>query len=300
MFLLRKIKKIVNQFVFLYLILTYMSNINFMICGCVRNCENYLENVFENIKKIQNELNVIKIVLAYDESNDKTLYKLCQLKKNKDFDIEIIINKDKLTQYRTLNISNARNKLLEYIYDYKINIDYFIMMDFDDVCSKPININVLKESLKIKNKWDCVTFNNKNYYDFWALSLDNYIFSCWHWNKPREIIKYMYKCFKEKMNNAEMYIECDSAFNGFGIYKTKSFKHCLYNPVINPQLLDLEKIVQVSKKTNIKPFFIKNKLDCEHRNFHLLSKKINNSKIIIFKKNLFPPYEGEHSSFLRK
>ena len=110
----------------------------------------------------------------------------------------------------------------------------------------------------------------------------------------------MYYHFNNKMNNADTYIECDSAFNGFGIYKTNSFKNCLYNPIINFKLLDLKKINKVSKETNIQPFFIKNKLDCEHRNFHILSKKINNSKIIIYKKNLFPPYEGEHSSFLRK
>ena len=64
-----------------------------------------------------------------------------------------------MTPYRTQNICNARNKLLKEIYDYEPTIDKFIMMDFDDVCSKPINLEVLKEGLLIDN--DCVTFNNK-------------------------------------------------------------------------------------------------------------------------------------------
>ena len=272
-----------------------MNNKNYVICGCVRNCEKYLDKVFENIKKIQNEVNILEIIIAYDNSNDKSLFKLCQLKKK--FNIKILLNKNELTNHRTLNISNARNKILNYIYNSNLPIDYFIMMDFDDVTSKPININVFKEGLELE--WDCITYNNKNYYDYWALSIDNFIYSCWHWNNPREMIKKMYLYLKKKIENSSTYLECDSAFNGFGIYKKTKFIDCSYNPFINFEILDKEKINNCSKKTKLKPLLIKNRLDCEHRNFHLLSKKKYNSKIIIYKKNLFPPYEGEHCNFLR-
>jgi hypothetical protein len=33
---------------------------NTIICGCVKNCENYLVDVFKNIKEIQNIMNVKK------------------------------------------------------------------------------------------------------------------------------------------------------------------------------------------------------------------------------------------------
>ena len=119
----------------------------FIIAGCARNCENYIELVFENIKKICAIIDVQQIIVAYDESSDKTLLKLVKQKKELKTKLKILINKEPLTPYRTQNICNARNKLLKEIYDYEPTIDKFIMMDFDDVCSKPINIDVLKEGL---------------------------------------------------------------------------------------------------------------------------------------------------------
>ena len=54
----------------------------FIIAGCARNCENYIELVFENIKKICAVIDVQQIIVAYDESDDKTLLKLENKKKN--------------------------------------------------------------------------------------------------------------------------------------------------------------------------------------------------------------------------
>ena len=48
----------------------------FIIAGCARDCENYIELVFENIKKICTIIDVQQIIVAYDESSDKTLLKL--------------------------------------------------------------------------------------------------------------------------------------------------------------------------------------------------------------------------------
>ena len=215
---------------------------NTVICGCARNCEAYLDDVFENIRKIQNILNVKKIVVAYDDSSDKTLFKLCQLKKQ--FNLEILVNKESLTSERTQNICNARNKMLNYINNLDYQVDYFIMIDLDDVCSKPINIEVLKEALNETDKWDGLTFNNERYYDFWALSIGDFQYSCWHWNNPYEVIKLMYNHLKSqnKLKNGN-YIECDSAFNGFGIYKYNMFNNCYYKSIIdNIELFDEIKV----------------------------------------------------------
>jgi hypothetical protein len=58
-----------------------------------------------------------------------------------------------MTNIRTQNICNARNKLLNYLNNLDYKIDYFIMMDFDDVSSKKINIEVLSDCLKDNNIW---------------------------------------------------------------------------------------------------------------------------------------------------
>ena len=113
-----------------------------LICGCAKNCELYLDSVFKNIKSIQSLFEKTKIIISFDNSSDFTLKKLCELKK--EFDIEIIINKDSLSTIRTVNIENARNKILNQIYESYNEYDYFIMIDMDDVSSKPINIDVLK------------------------------------------------------------------------------------------------------------------------------------------------------------
>lgn len=268
--------------------------LNYVICGCVRNCEKYLKDVFNNISLIQKNINIIKIIVAFDESEDNTLIELNKLKEL--FNLEILINKNKLMPYRTLNISNARNMLLDYLLNYKSKIDYFIMMDFDDVCSKQINLDVLNESLTYE--WDCITYNNENYYDYWALAIDHFEFSCWHWNNPKIIINLMRKYLNNKLNDSvNNLIICDSAFNGFAIYKFDKFVNLRYSPYININLFDINKIKYINKITGLQIIRFR-KMDCEHKYFHLTSKK-NNTKIYIFRKYLFDKYQGNHTSILK-
>ena len=76
----------------------------------------------------------------------------------------------------TVNIERARNKILNKVYNIYSEYEYFIMIDMDDVSSKPINIDVLKDVLQEDkiNIWDGLFFNNSNYYDFWALNFKEF------------------------------------------------------------------------------------------------------------------------------
>ena len=47
-----------------------------LICGCVKNCEQYLDKVFNNIEKIQKLFIKSKIIISFDISNDFTLKKI--------------------------------------------------------------------------------------------------------------------------------------------------------------------------------------------------------------------------------
>jgi hypothetical protein len=268
-----------------------------LICGCVKNCERYLDNVFENIKQIQKLFIKSKIIISFDISNDFTLKKLIQLKNN--FDIDIIINKDPITNSRTVNIERARNKILEKVYNIYNEYDYFIMIDMDDVSSKPININVLKDVLQENkiNIWDGLFFNNANYYDFWALNFKEFQYSCWHSNNVKKLINLMNNEFKKEINSKE-FIECDSAFGGFGIYKTNRFKDCYYRSLIDLTLFNPQTIQSVFNKYNIQYIINPNIYDCEHRYFHLNAIRQNNVKLFIYNKNLFPPYIGQHTNIL--
>lgn len=269
-----------------------------VICGCVRNCETYIDKVFENILKIKTICNLKKVVLAYDESSDKTLLKLINLKKNhRDIEIDILINRNKLHSQRTQNISNARNQIMRQLKQVNFKIDYYIMMDFDDVCALPIDITVLQNALNDHEKWDCVTFNNKNYYDFWALSIGPFKYSCWHWTNPHEIIRLMNTHLQKEFESTSDYVYCDSAFNGFGVYKYDVFKDCVYNCVLTHNMIDYDSIIEVVRKYMIQPIIRHVIYDVEHKPLHT---NAVNARKAISKECLFEPYLGDHASFLRE
>jgi hypothetical protein len=268
---------------------------NCYICGCVLNCEKYLKNVFNNIKKIGKIFDNYKIIIAYDESNDNTLNILNQYKKdlNNICEIEIIINNN-ISKYKSENISNARNSILNFIRsENNDDYEYFIMMDFDNVCEKDIDVNILNEYLN-NNKWDSLSFNRKDYYDIWALSIKPFVTSCWHWNEKQNnssfVVDIMKDYINNKLNNLDKneLLECYSAFNGFTIYKKDKFINCDYsnnifkshalidNDLIRENLNELNKI---TGKNN--SLFMNLLEDCEHRYFHLSAIQKNNAKIMI-------------------
>lgn len=236
-----------------------------LILGCVKDCEIYLDKVFKNIELIQKLFTDSKIILYYDKSNDDTLKKLKEIKKK--FNLEIIINKNELHEQRTINIENARNNLLEEMYNKRINnkYDYFIMMDMDDACSEPINITVLEKWLNKQQDWDCLSFHNKSYYDYWALAIGTYQGSCWADQVPYETIWKMKRFLEAKFKKKDI-VEVTSAFNGFAIHKKEAFRSCRYKSEIN------------------------NYYDCEHKLFY----KNSGNKICITKDKLFAEYQGDH------
>lgn len=267
------------------------------ICGCAKNCAQYIDLVFKNISLISQKIKISHIIISYDESQDETLKKLKRFQKYSDM-VHIIEGNEPLTNNRTQNISNARNRIMNFLSDLEKKPDYYIMMDFDDVCSKPLDLDVLVSAFKIRDQWDSISFNNKQYYDYWALSFDEYIFSCWHMPNPKNIIKDMHQQLKKKLKK-QKYIEVDSAFNGFAIYKTETFINQRYKSIIDFNIFDKNKLIKLMAKYKfqiIKQYFH----DCEHRNFHFNAKRNKNAKILLLNKNLFPKYFGEHANFLRE
>lgn len=299
---------------------------NVIIAGCVKDCATYISSVFDNIEKIKNEMgdyfNIIKIICSYDHSNDKTFLELCKQKKHFSKEIEnaknatlleFIVNNEPLTKYRTVNISNARNRILDYIETNNDSLvaDYLIMMDFDDVGSKEISIDALKYAFDIRKTgqidgncdWDIATFMNERYYDYWALSLDDYVYSCWHNTIPQNVIKSMHEHLYKKIENQD-FIECLSAFNGFGIFKIDKIRNIRYKSNVNvgmyyeifqSNMKNIEDITNTNYKLN-EPVI----LDCEHRYYQLLCRFKNNAKNVIINRNLFPKYDGHHADFLIK
>lgn len=267
--------------------------------GCVRNCAPFLEKVFMNIIEICKVFDEYQIVIAYDKSQDDSLEILSKLKeKYRDsIDIKIIINKNKISNKRTFNISNARNKIIKYMK--KKNNDmynYFIMMDMDDVCQNLIvQPNVLENYLIKDEDWDTISFNRTDYYDIWALSINPYLFSCWHFGDSSESrqdsVNIIRKYVQNLLNDLhkEELLTCHSAFNGFALYKKIKFINCRYdgNIMNSSNLLKKGALYAHEEKINKKFQIGFNEQDCEHRHFHLQAIKKNQAKIRISPLKIF-------------
>lgn len=285
-----------------------------LICGCVRNSGRYLEDVFKNIERIRGIFDKTKIIVSYDESMDASLLRLVEFKQRlddadttkDDTVMDIIVNRDPITDCRTVNIERARNKILDKIYGEYADYDYFIMLDMDDVSAKPINIEVLERALERDQEWDGLFFNNENYYDFWALSIGDYQYSCWHSNDGKRIINAMNRDLRDRFKALEegRYLECESAFGGFGIYKIPKFRDCRYRSRIDlthfntPEMM--ERFNKIYSTLGTRYIINDNVDDCEHRYFHMNAIRKNGVRLLISPEHLFPPYTGEHLVTIEK
>ena len=112
---------------------------------CVYKNEFGLPYVFKNIERIQTLFTEkIQIVVAYDESPDCSLGFL--ISKLDFFDIHILKNAKKISNYRVENIENARNEILDFIRKHMSHTTYLIMMDSNEyACIGDIQLDVLKD-----------------------------------------------------------------------------------------------------------------------------------------------------------
>ena len=250
------------------------------ICGTVRNCGKFLNNIFKIMEKICGVFEEYKIILYYDKSNDNTLDKL----KNYSIINSNMIyyeNTEPMLEYRTHRIAKGRNKCLELMRNNYSDYEYFIMMDCDDRCNYNIKLDILKQYLN-RNDWDGLSFNHPaGYYDSWALSKRPFVLSCHHFKDPALGQRYITNLIQRTPKNE--LIRCFSAFNGFSIYRTSKFTDCWYDgrfrldylpkKIIKENLITAGKIIFKDKGSRFE--------DCEHRFFHFSAVKKHNARIMI-------------------
>jgi len=250
------------------------------ICGTVRNCGKYLDNIFVIMEKIGTLFEDYAIILYYDHSDDNTLEKI-RTYSIKNSKLTYYVNSEEMLKYRTHRIAKGRNKCLELMNQHYNDYEYFIMMDCDDRCNYNIRLKLLKHYLH-RNDWDSLSFNHPaGYYDSWALSIRPYVLSCHHFDNIG--LGQSYISNKIKNTPRHKLISCFSAFNGFAIYRKQKFKNCRYDGVFrldywNPKLI--KQNIYAAGKIIIKGISEKNE-DCEHRFFHVSAIKKNNARIMI-------------------
>ena len=267
------------------------------ICGTTRNCESHIDSVFSNIDRLAQLFADFRIIIAFDSSMDKTLLKLVHQKQKYGEKLDLLINQQPITNIRTQNISNARNKCLNRMRELVAtgyNAEYFVMIDMDDVCAGSMDLDVFKRAMNRQDKWDSVSFNRVGYYDLWALSIDAYVYSCWGWLSPWEVVEHMREYIIDKLSKipADEFAECRSAFNGFAIYKTAAFLDCHYDWRMPTQYMTLEELQKQRKilwnTGSGSPLDVQtDEPDCEHRAFHMMAIAKNGARIRITPEFLF-------------
>jgi glycosyltransferase involved in cell wall biosynthesis len=268
---------------------------NCCICGPVRNCDSYLPKVFENIEKIGSLFQDYKIVIFYDHSTDNTLEFLKDYQ-SKNPKLHLYINDNPTAKFRTHRIAYARNYCLKYIRANKAYFPYFIMMDFDDVNCKELNVEPLRRSLT-SGGWDGLSFNTKPaYYDIWGLSIYPYCFSYNHFLFNYDyhgIIKNYVMMKLANLKPGEL-LPCISSFNGFSIYRTNKFMNTYYDGRVRADLFSKELINTHAKEQKSKGLIyrdyghIKGRYeDCEHRAFHRMARMKSGARIMISPEILF-------------
>lgn len=259
------------------------------ICGTIKNCGQYLDKIFENMKIMGELFEDYAIILFYDNSTDNTLEKLKsnQLNNNK---IIFYVNKNNISNKRTFRLAYGRNYCLDVVRKLYKDYEYVIMMDCDDVCARDFKSELLVEYLN-RNDWDALSFNHPiGYYDWWALSKRPLVFSCHHFVNGGSQWKTYIDNVISKTNENDL-IPCFSAFNGFAIYRIEKFENCVYDGSVIESLKCIPKEllnnnIRVSGKIVIKTKEYMYE-DCEHRPFHFQAVLKNNARIRISPKCLF-------------
>lgn len=205
-----------------------------VICGAIRDCEKYLNGLFNNFKIIIDIFSKVDFVFIESDSNDNTLEKLKQLciENNLNYTIISLGKLEKNIPHRTHRIAIARNTYLDYVEQHYSSYDYVLVMDMDDVNSN----NIIKKDSIISNfshtDWDMICSNQPAaYYDLWALRHDEWMpYDCWRMvtiDRPFFMdSETAYKIFISsrfiKIDENQKLIKVKSAFGGMAFIKISS------------------------------------------------------------------------------
>lgn len=243
-------------------------NENVLICGVIKNAEKYIsKNINLAIETGKLFLNY-QIIVYENNSTDETKNILKKYENNEN--IHIIcenLDNDTIKQHsriwayteitgsdhpcRIEQISNARNKVIEYINKQKFELySYVIWIDMD---SEGWELDGIVDSFNKKNEWDVVYANginkyNNKYYDMYALRTSDYMFG------PELVGEYFWKNLKTFMlvPNNDL-VSVYSAFGGIGIYKKNIFNKYKFDCIVNKDIQQFYIELLTKKKKNVSP-----------------------------------------------
>ena len=146
----------------------------------------------------------------------------------------------------------------------------------------------------MQDNWDSLSFNRRFYYDIWALSIEPFFVSCWHWADDKRqfenplVTQIMHQYITNKLRESNKLVDCISAFNGFAIYKKAAFIRSHYEPDVRTNLALMPPVwIEQSSRVLQRHIYTNWFEDCEHRHFHMKAVLENGAKIRIAPDILF-------------
>lgn len=216
-----------------------VSALSFAVVGVARNCGPTISGDIHRINSaIKNAASVVWLIVESD-SNDDTVQKLENLQSEiPNFHFATLGKLADSIPKRTDRISYCRNYYAEELRNNPSfsNVDYVVVADLDG-----LNNKLTKEAFEScwrRDDWDMCAANQAGpYYDIWALRHRDWCADdCWAQYKflntfrldfERNLWASVYSKMITIPKEAE-WIEVDSAFGGFAIYKKKMFDDCKY------------------------------------------------------------------------
>lgn len=199
-----------------------------------KNVIEHLDGLFNNIEKYiycQKENDLLfknyKVLFVDGNSNDGT-YEKCLDFCNKDLNNRKVMKQLNCYLPRPLSLEQARNMYIEYFEKYFNKGVFLLILDADDVNSKPIVDMSGFLSCFNYNDWDFMGGNQSDkYYDIWTLRSKECPYDCWEMVRKTGNMDYVNKHHIHIPKNNSL-IEVDSAFGGIGIYNTEKLKGLRY------------------------------------------------------------------------
>jgi hypothetical protein len=215
-----------------------MDQSTICILGACKNSEPFLPSVLANLELITSWFKECRVVIYENDSTDNTHSILMDWSRIGGHNIHRqIIKETNLNDRfadRTVRLAYIRNTLLCHV---PPSFDYFMMVDMDDVFSRPVQKASFDSCFALKDMWDVVTANGYGgYYDIWALRIPGVIeFDCWEkyyelWRSEKytqqEATYEAIEKFKGHMADVKTPMYVDAAFNVAMISKVSNVKPC--------------------------------------------------------------------------
>jgi hypothetical protein len=220
--------------------LSPLSGLRFLVVGLARNCEKTVRADIDRIKTALGASLSVHWFLIESDSSDRTVLELSKARDEvKDFQFETLGSLRLRFPKRTDRISVCRNSYVNEIRSNKSfeNIDYVVVADFDGLNSHITRVAI--ESCWTRDGWDICAANQRGpYYDIWALRHAEWSPNdCWqHYGfllkfngNPEFSLRAAVHSRMITIPEKSDWIEVESAFGGFAIYRKKLFEYAEYS-----------------------------------------------------------------------